>query len=160
MLKHLKYYFFLNLHSIILCENEYKNHTNEIYTDETLLIEENLVNNYGTIILKEYTDKYIVYICSRDGLISIVNINKSNLTIHKVISKSFKKKQIQHPKIVLSTGPLSLKKKYLKEKYTSNINITPIIKLVENWQVKIYTNILKLTPKTFMEMLDSIFNLK
>lgn len=157
MLKQLQYYFFINTFHICTNKNIHEDIVNKNYIDEILVIEENLINNYGTIILKEITEKYIVYICSKEGLISIVNVNKNNFTINKVISnnKLFKKKKFPHTKIILSTGPLNLEKKYLKNKYASTIKITPIIHLVENWEIQFYSNILKLINKAFIEILDT-----
>jgi hypothetical protein len=126
---------------------------NKTYKGEMEFMEEDLTNNYGTIILKEITEEYIIYICSKEGLLSVININKNNFTISKVIlAKSFKKKKIPHPTIVLSSKPTGFTKKSL-EKYTPNINISPIIRLVEGWDMIIYNNLLKILHKTFYEAL-------
>jgi hypothetical protein len=125
--------------------------------EEIKFIEENLINNYGTIILKEYIQEKgsIVYICVKDGLTSVININEKNFTIQSVRhNKYFIKKKISHPKFILSTGPLNFKNEYLKKKYVSNINITPIIGLVKDWNIEIYKQILEIINETFLEILN------
>ena len=150
MIKNFKY-IYINLVAITPIEKNSQ-------IDEISFIEENLTNNYGTIILKEHIEEqeYIIYICVKNGLINVITINKKNFTIQNITSnnKYFIKKKISHPNIILSTGPMNFKKEYLQKKYASNINISPIITLVKNWNIEIYKQILEIINKTFSEILN------
>lgn len=117
--------------------------------------EENIVNSHGTIILREVLDNNIIYICSKEGLTNIIYVSiNGDYTINKIINnhKNFHKKKFPHTKIILSTGPRMLNKTYLKNKYASNINIEPIINLINKWDITIYKHIIKMLEKPFAHM--------
>ena len=154
MIKNLKYLYGINIFSKINTTDKTNNFKNQ-HKEELLFVEEELINNYGNIILKEITDKYIVYICFKDELITTINVNKENFIIHNIIiNKKYVKKNTKRPKIILSKGPKKLNRDYLKKNFTVNINVNPIIKLVEDWDMEIYKHILKLLNKSFIEVLN------
>jgi len=116
------------------------------------LIEESILEIYGSILLREDVDNTRIYVCCRDGLITIVHLNKENNTMKTFQKRNYKKKDFPRPRVHFSPGIQVLTLKGLKKQFNSPLQLSEIRKLVVDWDMDTYKYALELMSKYINEI--------
>lgn len=116
------------------------------YMEENL-IEQSIVDLYGTIILREDVGNIVVYICCRYGFIIHIHLHKENNTMQIFKKTNYTKKSIKRPHLHFSSGITELRLGTLKKQFNCLIELPEIRKLVEDWDMAAYKYALELMSK-------------
>jgi hypothetical protein len=140
-----KFLLFFNL----ICTNNINCINEEAISSSEKQMEDELKNKYGNILLKEYTNNIIVYICNYNYNKKYIVILLVDKVTYKIITEKKKINNIKMqnlPNINFSHRPTEVTNQYLKKNYTNNImnenNTNKIINFVKNsWDTSMYAQL-------------------